>query len=494
MAAAGNDMKRFDMKKGKSIFGLIGAVLFLGAALSIGAAELPPDIRDLQGKYQAHLRNLESTHTNRLATLAGDYRKALRETRARLQAAGSATAAEAVAAEEARFGRGQGIPDADGAVSDVTELADLQQAFVAKRQQISREKNETIVTSAKKYEALLADKLKKAGNNVDAALAIQAEREHVMQDPAVTAAEFDLAMAGGVESSTPPEPTENEADDERPGDNGKEGGATEAAPPDALPAVVPGGPVPSVYAPGQKAPTADATAFKRLILSRTDHSPLSTPVAVNALSLAKSETVRQEGFVRREEILDHWQLRLQVRTSPAAGTLGKPTVYVQFYIKNAEAQGRVAPELLTVQHVALDRLAPEITTIDFPPIDVLMVRERVGPGGVWRSQGKEFYGVIVSVFDADMALVSQGVSIRGLNGEASPSLPGKSPREQMEDARVLMESARANLNGVRMVFFANQHDEENRKRFQQAQAEFEKAQKSYLTLKAQSATEGVHAK
>ncbi|MCE9615189.1 MAG: hypothetical protein K8T26_13000 [Lentisphaerae bacterium] len=464
------------------------------------ADDLPTDVLDLRQKYTTYLQGIESGHTGRLQTCQQDYSRELTQLLGQFEAGGQSEAAAAVRQEAERFARTGEIEVTDDFATPA-ELAEKQRAFASRLEQLSREKNASIVKALGKYDAMLADKQKKSESNVGAALAIKEERDRAAQDPVVTAAAFELAIAGddtGAGSGAPSPAGEASDDAGAPGDAG-------AAPADTSTEATSSGTATApdstnagdvavalsnpkdvrIYQAGKRLPMADASGYKKMSLSRSENSPVASPVTVTALSLDKAETEREgEGdHYRRERILDRWSLRLQLRTSPAAGVVKSPLVTVEFFIKSAEPKGRVTPEVYSVKRVELEQLVPETTTIDFPPVETMMGRERMGLGAVWKQSGMQFYGVIISVFDQQRALIGQFVSVRGLAGEASTAPPERSLRERIEEARVNMETARQELNEARMLFFSNQRDEGHRNAFLEATQRFEAAQAQFQMLK-----------
>lgn len=349
-------------------------VLYLLLAVCAGqglarAGEVPADVRDLQQKFQAYLQDILTTHNSKLAVL-----------------------------------------DAAASADKVAELAQA--------------KNRAILNSAQKYDALLAEREKRAAGDASVALAIKEERHRAMQDPVVTAAEFELAMSGDQDVTQAPE--EDAA--LRAPETNNTGSADNA--PSELPAapstdivapINPNGTKVKVYPPENKVPFADS-AFKKIVLSRTENSPMGRTVAVAALVMAESDVRRLDGMPRRQEILERWNLRLQLRVLPVAGELQKLAVYVQPYIKSAQAQGPVSPVLVDVIRVDLAQVSTGTTTIDLPAVESTKLRARAGRNA-WQEWGKEFYGVVISVFDATPTLLYQGVSVRGLLSEASAEPP-----------------------------------------------------------------------
>lgn len=393
------------------------------------------------------------------------------------------------------------------------EVKALQDKFSAYLQSISSatdgseaDRNRKVLKVLEQYDAKLAEyqrKYEAAGRSKEL-LAVKDERERAAADPVVTAAEFEDALAEGaadapvVVAEAPPADT---APEEPPAEASAAPPAAEDEPASSAAEVVPEEPAaPSppalnasdragappagsstrnvrVSKPGQRVALEEG-AYRRLTLSRTDNSTLSSPLLVNASGMAASDVKRQDSdHNRQEDIRDSWSLRLQVRTTQVAGTVTGCAVVVQFFIKSADPKGRIVPECALVKRVDLPRLVPEAITLDYPPVETRMVRQRLGMGTVWQYQGKEFYGTIISVFDPGMNLLYQGVSTRGLADLASNKLPVKGMQERLEEARLIESAAREHLNEARMTFFANQRIQANRDAFLEAARVHEEAKR-----------------
>lgn len=470
---------------------LVSVLLVFAGAGALRAA--PPDayVADLRVKFTAYLQGAEQAHTNRLAAWRDDYARALVGASRKLQEAGRAEDSAAIDAEFGRFRReGRAVPAGAG---DIAELAALRKSAEAREQALWRERWTAILSGARKYAGLLEERESKSteANDMERAIACKEERERAMMDPAVTEAEFELAVmdvgmpAGAV---TPEEPAETvaaatETSEGAPSLAGDEVPVTASVP--AHPSGLDRSPGIKVYGAGQKVPAEDSSA-KRLTLVRTEYGPLGNRLVVTASAVAKSESKKEGSQYRTESVLARWYLRLQLRAVAAAGgAVENPVVTVLMYTKSAQSQGRVEPVLASVQRVPLRAIGTDTTTITFPPVETRMRRERPGTGEVWRYMGKEFYGAIISMFDADKSLLYQTVTTRGLLGVASPELPGRTHDENLEDARVAMDAAHEALNEARLLFFANQRIEANREAFVEATGRYEAAKKAYEELMRQ---------
>lgn len=461
-------------------------LVLAGSGVARGATP-DADIADLRAKFTSYLQSAEQAHTNRLATWRDDYMRALGGASRKLQAAGRAEDAAAIDDELARFRReGRAVPAGEG---DVAELAALRRSAEAREQALWRERWTAILGGARKYAGLLEERERKSteANDLERAMACKEERERAMMDPAVTEAEFELAVMDvdrdGVAAADAPAGDQPAAA----ADTG-DGAETAAAEP-ASGAEHPSGVAPSpqvkVYAAGQKVPPEDSSA-KRLTLVRTEFGPLANRFTVNASAVSKSESKREGDHVRFEEYLDRWYLRLQTRAVGAAGVVENPVVVVQMYIKSAQSQGRVEPLLQSIQRVPLAALTAEPTTIVFPPVETRMSRQRLGKGAVWQYTGKEFYGAIISIFDVNKTLLYQTTTTRGLASMASAEMPGKMLGEQLAVAQQEMNVARDAENAARLAFFADQRNETNREAFVEATRRLEQANQEFQRLKLQA--------
>lgn len=110
-------------------------------------------------------------------------------------------------------------------------------------------------------------------------------------------------------------------------------------------------------------------------------------------------------------------IRLQARANRTGVTLKNQTVNIRFFTKPVSARGRVTPIMAGSGNITLPELTSEGVYIDCPEVNTT----RTSYSGYYSSSkyGVDFYGIVVSVYNADGSLSYQGMSATGLRNQAA---------------------------------------------------------------------------
>ena len=190
---------------------------------------------------------------------------------------------------------------------------------------------------------------------------------------------------------------------------------------------------------GRRPPSSSTVRFKQLTLRRTPNIRVGEKATINA-KLADEDHTETTGKHRSwwssskstAGSREHF-LRLSLRSKRTDQVVDNPTIVIQYFAKRAAAKGKVSPEVLSVEHITLPRLTSQYVHIDLAPVttkkSTYKYRSGLNYGGRYRTyhkteRGNEFYGVIVSVFDGEGKLVSQGASTSILENLASIDMAG----------------------------------------------------------------------
>jgi hypothetical protein len=418
------------MKKRTAMAGLLGAAVLCAAPAP--STDEEPALGPLKAAFEARRQAAEAALQDHLRAWGSDYRKALEALEARAQEQNDMQAWIACKKEMKRF-LTQNDLAAPALVKAPVELWSIQRAALAERVRHAEERDQRILGLAKEYDAELTEwerTLTESGRREEAA-AVGAERQRVQ------------ALLPKV-ATRPPEPLPPEPVRVEPA----------PAAPDVPPAAAGEGGPPEVriFAEGTAVPVLAGVSFKKVPLTRTDFSPLAAGIFVSVAC----------GHEEPAELL----VRLTLRATPAFGSLSNVAVAVQYFGKPMGGQKADAAPA-AVRRARLERLGASPVVLDFAPVWF-----GAAPGG-----GREFCGLIVSVFGAGEELLYQGVTARSLGEFSSPKQIGKTREELIADTRRQYEAVRTAFIRAQEAYLAAVDDE-------RLKAEFKAARQAHAEARA----------
>jgi hypothetical protein len=370
-------------------------LLFMGvAALYVppGVAADSNPLSALQAAYIQWIAGIESKYRRYDLERPARYQDSLKLLQKRLQEAGDFDGWKAVQAEIDRHAREKTIPK-DGSTTEPAELGSLQAQFAAGRRMQSLQKSRDILDMTRRYTERLREvrtELTRKGD-MAAAVAVDEEIRKVAQNPHVTAAEFEVKILGGAANQAPEPESPPAGEQPEQGDDPPPAEAREVKGPDV-----------SVYAGGESPPRVDGIILKRISASRTDHSPLLTPVS---LSLWEDRRDDARPFIR-----------LGIRSRSVDTVVPTVHVVVDYYTMMPRARGedayRAGRRYLVLKNVSTDQVHVDCRPLTNP------WGERRTALSFWEQHrfehGNEFYGLVVSLYDSEGNLMFQGSSPRSL--------------------------------------------------------------------------------
>jgi hypothetical protein len=136
-------------------------------------------------------------------------------------------------------------------------------------------------------------------------------------------------------------------------------------------------------------------------------------------------------------------IRLQIRHTRSSAVENQ-VVNIQFFTKPVGSKGSVSPTRVGSGTIKIPKLTSAAIFVDCPGI-ISSIRSRRSRHG--RSQsGTAFYGILVSVYNADGTLSYQGISTSGLkNAAAAAKVRSELDilQEQLDESKQAHERARA---------------------------------------------------
>jgi hypothetical protein len=382
-----HDAIMFQRKQRRALKFLIPCVLLLATPPVGSGAEALATLRSL---FEGHLAAIEGERNKELDAQLDGYAREVEQLGAILQRAGDLESWQAATVEATRFARARVLPETsiDGAPERIRALQDRYRGLADQAQRRSATKAKEI---ASKYLARLGALQAEATRNGDLeqALAYRAEAQRV-QALAIVAEKPAPPSSHGVEAAATP-PTA-----EAPASN---------PPPVPKPVANPDG---LMVTQATSAPSVPNMTFKPLVLSPTDR-----------MRVARRLTLQMD-------IEKRLTLRVGMRSGNNPDTFADAKLLVQVYIRDYGSRtGNIVPALMSTWLVDVPKIEGNLWTfVQLPSASAcspdLLPAECYC--SVTRSGG-EFYGVVVSVFDANSALIGQAASVAGLASLAPPQFP-----------------------------------------------------------------------
>jgi len=450
-------------------------VLCLPSALIAGTEE---DLAGLREIYTEHLDKMTTDYTAKAGAWPEEYTKALRGLLEKTQNAGLLDDWSLIKREIERF---QATPELSEkhAVAAPKELSTIQAKYRNILLGYSIEKNRQIISLTRMYLSRLGDmqkELTKSGRIKDA-LKVNAELKQVKATPQVTAAEFEIAeyeaekRKAKRQAQKAVEPVPAPPKDEETGD-AQQDVQPENAETDYR-----------IYT-DVSPPSLPDFKFKKLSLRSTDRMRVGHKVSVNLLLGTQSD-------VSKTRHIDSWWrtktkggamthfARIALRSTSTKQELTDAKLVVQYFGKElSDTSSKVEPQDIAVAVVPLPPIRTKWVHVDCTPVSTYAY-SREHRSWSYRSSskaGQHFYGLVISVFDADDSLCYQGASTGTLQKLGLAKLPQNTEEERI---RRDFRQKRDAYDVVRKAYHASMGDDSLRRAYETAREEYERARRAY---------------
>lgn len=412
-------------------FGVTASLaLFLQVA---GAAETDKDLPSLKASYEKSLNGIVSAHETAVKSWPESYFNALKALQSKLQKDGNLDGWSDVKAELDRF---QSEPRIEPAhLSARAELQSVQTKYKEAPLQAALEKNQKILSLSQKYQAklkALQSDLTKQGK-MEEALAVNAELKRVKASPEVTSAEFEQSELEARKAQTQKDnaPVKTDEPDDKAAAKTDKPGPGGKSPTGRAPVEAAGGDDEIKVYEG-KAPALPGVSFKGMQIKPTANVGAKRKLNVSAMLGAVSDEERNTdassySVSKSKSGSTSSRVRVGLKTVASGSVMENLTVVVEYYCKDVRANsGKIAPEKMLVKHVSVPKVDVQGVWVDCPEASTFKSSYSYTSG--WGSSskeksGKEFYGVIISVFESDKTLAFQAVTGSALDEFATTAMP-----------------------------------------------------------------------
>jgi|GEM_PF-4033828 len=432
---------------------LVACGFFLGLGAVVVSAASPRDsLIAARAAFEEEMKNIDQAYREKKEAWRNDYLARLQACETRMQKEGNETAWMAVKKEIRRFLAEETLLAAlaSNSIAPLNVIQNEALAELAKLEEEQRKLEAAQIWRYRRQLDSLAGQMDKESDK-DTQREYRAERDRIsamMDARRADFASFQIRETNAVPTSAPG-----------------------AAVTDTSPQGTPDKPHDGViYTSAEEARIPSTLQFKTLSLTRTSYSPLNPGVRVTVGYASEAESGKGETFGPAVET--HY-VRLTLRTVPALGTVSNVLVQVQYFARQTGRQ-KIIPEQVAVKRVAIDELGTTPVIVDMTPVTLTVSRPH--PAGGY---GREFYGVIVSVFDSHQRLLSQGYSARALEDLATQQPLGKSREELILTARQRYEAVRAEYIRARDAYLSAVDDEKLKDAFKAASRAHEAALKAF---------------
>jgi len=347
-----------------------------------------------QSVYRDTYIQVCSESAGELDELGGAYVKAVRRFREKLLKAGKLDELLVVRQELERFDREDTVKESDF-VSSPNELLNLQKVYQRRAERLIRDKHRRILSLTKKYINFL-ERMQKdltRQRRIEDALAVKTEIEAVKRDPGVLEAEsfVEKTKAAGSEEAV--------ASDSDVSEDGVK----------ASPGVV------VSTDPGQMRP--NDSSFKSVSFRRTDMSSVTHPVWCRAwIAVDRQKNTRTTdwtGSYSGSSEVQH-RLKLVLKTRDSGESLKDQIVVIQYFTEGVKKSDK--PRQAGCEYCVLDVLDSNGVLLECPPFRTKrdIRTEYSGEAHRLKSEGTQFSGFTVSVFDKDRNITYQKTSAADL--------------------------------------------------------------------------------
>ena len=481
-------------------FRTAGLVLAALTAVAVtGAAEpavvktaepAAPDLAELKAVYDKALVSIVTNCDAVVKGWPGDYMAALKRLQASMQKDGDLDGWGDVKAELDRFQEANSIAEVN--LSKRAELAALQARFKDVPVQAAYEKNKKIVTLSQKYmtrlESVQRDLTKKG--EMASALDFNAELKRIKASPEFTSACFEVAeyesrkqaeapgaaVGAKVEAPVKHEESAAKSDEKsekpseknvgpggkfmkpgdgskpmKPGEGGKgmksgEGGMGGGKPMKMMEGGAPPQEESKIY-DSKQAPNIPGVTFKAMQMHPTANAGTKRVVNLTAsLGSVSSETSSGEAsdyYVSRSKSgSTSFRVRVGLKSSSTT-VLENAVVVVEYFSREiGNTSKKIVPERMMVEHIEVPKIDTQGVVIDCPAVSTYKssYRSSSAYGSNYHDKsGRDFYGALISVYDANKTLVQQLASGNAIDSlattEMQPTTKWSGYESSEEDAR-----------------------------------------------------------
>ena len=382
------------------------------------AAPTAPTLADLKKQFETAMRDAQRANREALKTLRQNYTDTLAKLQAELQAKGEMQAVLAVRDEKARFEQAGDIPAA-ALVAEPAELRKAQDEWNARCQQAPVAQAQKLVGLSEKYMQQLSQLQKSltARNDTEGLQAVSEETERLLGNNVIREA---LALTKAAKAAKPDKAVAATAPVK-----------PEPAKPDVAAAPIKAADAKIVevgdykfYPPG-KEPAAKDLKEQRLEFSSSERKNAAyfyTLTAKVYLDKAKMTGTRHNTFdyTVKEESGNLVSIPRVTLTSRNKDIPEGSTLVIQYYSRHIMRATDIREE--RVEHIATPAiLRGQTLTVDGQGINLYKLDYRASYG--YREKlGREYYGVILSLFDPDGKLLTQQCTPSSLTKSCSAGI------------------------------------------------------------------------
>jgi hypothetical protein len=382
-------------------------------------------LKSLKEGYEKACSKIESDNSSARQSQAVTYINELQKVQQSLQKAGDLEGLTAAKSEIERFKGEQTVPETPDSSLPVA-IQQLQTAYKKGLAAIDLDKSKKIVSAVKQYVdrlTALQKNLTKAGK-VDEALEVNAEIKSVKADSKVTSADFAVAAAESEKQSQDVSKG-TQSDETQKGEKPKSvSNATDNVAVDSSGA--------KIYE-GKSFPSVRGTNYKNVTLIQSELITGAPKVSVAATlntenSMEKSSSAYYSATVQSKSGSMEYTLRVTVKSAVKSFVQENPKLVVQYYVKNTVDAGNGEPKVFDTRIISLPKIdGTRAIGVEGPAITISSSTSKVVSRyrGVVQSRasGNEYYGIILSVFDNNGALIAQVASNNTLKGLGTSKLP-----------------------------------------------------------------------
>jgi Skp family chaperone for outer membrane proteins len=416
---AGSGSVRATMERAMSKW-ILCLALLCGSGLAWSQA-IAPTLADLKKQFETSMREAQKANREELKALRQSYTDKLTKLQTDLQAKGQMQAVLAVRDEKTRFEGAGEIPSA-ALITEPAALRKVQDDWNASLQQLQITQAQKLVALSEKYMQQLAllQKTLTARNDQSGLKEVSDETDRLLGNNVIREA---LALAKTAKpatpdksSTTPPKPDTTTT-------------TTPPKPPETK--VVEVGDY--KFYPTGKEPAAKDLKDQRLEFATAERRNAAYFYSLGAkvyFDKAKLRTSRRPGYdvTYREEAGDLFSVPRITLASRNKDIPEGSKIVIQYYSRHIARASDVREE--RVEHIKTPALARgQSLTVDGEGITLYKYDYRSGYGYRERS-GREFYGLIISVFDPDGKMLIQQCTPSSLIKVCGASLVAEKEQER----------------------------------------------------------------
>lgn len=402
--------------------GVLASLLML--TLHPGASH--GDDEDVMAKaaqiYAQHLEKYQADTAQELKAWPQEYMAKIEAFRESVKKKGDLDGVTATDAEIERFQEAQDIGDGD-VVATPAALAEIQRKFQGVQRSIIRDKNRNILNLTEQYAKRLTQievELTKQ-ERIEDALAVRAEKNRLLKGPVLSAAKLELAVIDAETGGA--EPVEHEPDDPVEEPLGEPGVKRE-------PRVV------EAYDPekfrildGAVRSAIPDVRFKKLTPKGTRNLRVGRKLIADASLGVKQESEKTSFEANRAELkreieVSAYMLRVILRPTSRDSVVEDATIVVQLFSKPLAGHGSMRTFLYDWTRIL--RIDATQITVETPSAEIAQVEDKFRgryAGRVEKERGDEYYGAVITVFDAQGSLIYQAATQSSLDDRAVTELP-----------------------------------------------------------------------